>query len=296
VPSPAAPAAQLPPQPASAAAGEPALQGESPLAATTAAPPGAAAAGEVEVTATLTPDYTSRPQPGWLETIDPVPAAPSASGSPPLPEPLLVPRWTRAILGGALASLAAHGPLDQERLASQVARGLPVKRLPRRPWPTLARGVQLLVDRSDRMLPFNADQVRFVEQVRAVAGREQVEVLSFDGLPEWGAGPGARRLWQPYQERHLPRRGATVVVLSDLGLGTFPSGGRAAGSGEWLRFAAAVRRAGCPLIVFVPYGEARWPAKLRDGLHLLHWDRTTSVRSVRRVLGKAMRVPGEESG
>ena len=245
-----------------------------------------------EIAATLIRAAQSRPD--WLVTVDPFPE-PTDGAAPPVPDPLLLPQWTRAILGGALATLAEWGPLDIERLALQTARGVLLLRLPRRPWPTLARGVQVLVDKSDRMLLFSTDQTRLVEQIRAVAGRENTEVLFFDGLPAWGAGAGSRRLWNGYYEHHVPKRGTTVVLLSDLGLGPFSTGSRLAGTADWRRFAERMGRSGCPVLAFVPCGAARWPAELRTALHLLHWDRSTSPRTVRSSIGRALRVPGKQS-
>jgi hypothetical protein len=242
--------------------------------------------------AVLTPDFTaSRRPPAWLEQVDPLPEADSSAiPAVPVPDPLFAPQWTRSLLSGSLSTSAEIGPLDEARLVRGIARGIRWQILPRRPWPTLARGVQVLVDRSESMAPFVADQKGLVERLRAVVGRPTLEVLRFDGCPGRGAGAGPRRTWEPYFDRPLPP-GTAVLALTDLGIGdrgltTFPVLPE-----EWITFAEELRRRGCPLIAFVPYRRERWPAELGRVMALLPWDRGTSVRTVRRAIGRALAIP-----
>lgn len=235
----------------------------------------------------LTPDYTeSRRAPDWLETIGLF----DEEDTTALPEPLvslLVPLWARGILSGAMSTLSEAGPLDVERLVRGIARGAPWRRVPRQPWPTLARGALVLVDRSDALLPFAADQAWLVEQIQAVAGRDRLRVLDFEGCPAWGAGTGSQDEWEEDFERWRPPAGTPVVALTDLGIGARGYGARPVHPLEWSAFAERLRRAGCPLLAFVPYAPERWPAGLSRAFHILPWDRGTSARTVRRALGKA---------
>ncbi|HEX7186218.1 MAG TPA: hypothetical protein VF756_30615 [Thermoanaerobaculia bacterium] len=242
------------------------------------------------------PDYSERRRPpGWLEDVEPFAEAEgSASVAAPEPEPLLVPLWARGILGAAVATLSEAGPLDVERLVRGVARGMPWRRVPREPWPTLAHGIQVLVDRGDAMLPFAADQEQLVEQVGAVAGRDRLQVLDFEGCPSWGAGTDSQGEWEDYFERWTPPAGTPVLALTDLGIGAGAYGSRPVRPAEWRAFAERLRRAGCPLVAFVPYARERWPAGLDRSLRILPWDRGTSARTVRRVIGRALRAPGWE--
>lgn len=249
--------------------------------------------GTREVAATLTPVHEESPPPGWLEEVDLL-EEPGPAVAPPEPDPLLLPGWVRSVLSGALATLASDGPLDVERLVRAVARAAPVRRVPRRPWPTLARGVQVLVDRSESMAPFARDQTWLVAEILKVAGKETTQVLYFDGLPAWGAGPGSRRLWRDYHPGHTPPAGTAVLLVSDLGLGGPLLGARAAGVESWRQLAEDLTHAGCPAVAFVPYGPRRWPRELRRALHLLHWDPKTSVHTVRREIGRGLRAPGGE--
>jgi hypothetical protein len=242
----------------------------------------------------LEPDATEmRRPPAWLERVRPLPPPdPKRAAAVPPPTPLLRPEWTRAILSGFLSTLSDDGPLDVRLVVDTIARGLPLLDVPRLPWPTMARGVQVLVDRGDALRPFEADQAWLVERIRLVAGAQNVEVLSFFGCPSRGAGTGAPDEWTDYYEHHTPHSRASVLLLTDLGIGRVPLGTRTAGTAEWLAFIARVRRAGCPVVAFVPYRAARWPRALRGALPILHWDRATSARSVRRVVGQGLAPPG----
>jgi hypothetical protein len=242
-----------------------------------------------ELASVLTPDYSARSLPAWLNHAQPL-AGPAAEPlAPPDPDPLFEPRWTRAILSGAL-STSGEGGLDLETLTSEVARRRPLLQLPRRVAPTLARGVQVLVDRGERMLPFSVDLVQLIEQIRTVAGRETVEVFAFDGLPSRGAGPRSRRHWRPYPDSGAPRPGAAVAVVTDLGLGSLAVGSRAAGPADWLSLAQRLGRTGNPLVAFVPYGPDHWPPELLRALTLVHWDHRTTAGDVRRALARGRRA------
>jgi hypothetical protein len=246
-----------------------------------------------EVRATLVLDNVSPRRPlDWLKGVDPLPLPEASEFIAPVPDSLLVPTWTRSILGSALATLSGNGPLDMERLVRGVAHGIPLRRVPRRSLPTLAKGVQMLVDKSDTMLPFASDQDDLLRQVEAVVGRERLAVLHFEGCPSWGAGVGLRSEWKDYLESHRPPRGTSVLLVTDLGIGGNRYGRRSATPAEWHNFAEQLYRHGCPVVAMVPYGQCRWPPELTRCIKLLAWDRTTSTQTVRRVIGKALLVPG----
>lgn len=246
-----------------------------------------------ERSAVLKPDFTgARRPPGWLERVEPL--AESGTEAPPavpVPDSLFDPRWTRALLSSSLATFSGAGPLDIARLVRGVTRGTPWRSVPRRPWPTLARGVQVLVDRGEAMLPFAADQDGLLDKLRQIVGPGLLEVLRFDGSPGRKVGAGSRRTWKPYFEHHRPRPGVAVLALTDLGIGASGPGARPARPEEWRAFAEGLHRSGCPLLAFVPYGRERWPPELLRVLKILSWDRATSVRTVRRAIGRALAAP-----
>ncbi|MFI8257448.1 hypothetical protein [Streptomyces filamentosus] len=190
----------------------------------------------------------------------------------PLPhEPLLVPRWTRAIVRALLSRPVPEGPVDIDGLITGMACRRPVTRLPRLPVPTLRYGVQVLVDRGAGMQPFRRDQDELLHRVRAVVGPQLVEVGYFSDVPQRGTGPGPRWARKDYRP---PRAGRRVLVLSDLGLGG-PPGHHRGTREEWADFAGRVRQAGCGAVVLSPYPVHRWAEWMPRVLPLVCWDRTT---------------------
>lgn len=229
---------------------------------------------------------TTPEPPAWLRDLSVVALPDSRAARAPAraPEPLFANLRQRAILGAALATATVEGEIDIERAATRRARLEPLDRLPRRLVPTLRRGVQLLLDHAEGFTPFTADRERIVESIAEVAGASRVRVFRFRGCPlrqERGIEPAA---WRP------PPRGTVVAVVTDLGIGGPPLHRDRADRSEWLAFAAQVRRAGCPLVAFVPFPPVRWDRVLAHAMTIVHWDRDTTARALRRAIGRGHRV------
>ena len=210
--------------------------------------------------------------------VPPLPAsAPEdETQSPPL-EPLFFPRWTRNILTASLATHSEIGPLDVDRVVRTLAKGQALVTLPLLRSPTLSRGVQLLIDRSQAMTPFIKDQMRLHKEIVSVVGKERVMTARFVGDPGKGAGSGAADSWSDYQP---PSPGVPVLLLSDLGIGRPLLNDERSGEAEWLKFARLVKRAKCPLLAFVPYAPERWPVSLRSEMTIIQWDRNITAMKV----------------
>ena len=206
---------------------------------------------------------------------------PSEEG-PLAPEPLFEPRWTRAILSFSVATPSSDRPVDAEALVEIVALGRPLTVLPRLPWRTLRRGVQLLVDRADALAPFARDLTMLEAALLDVVGRERVLVRSFAACPTRGTGVGSRRKWS--EGYAPPPSGVPVLVVTDLGASLRTYSGERARPSEWLEFAQWVKRAGCPLLALVPYAECRLPPDLTRAMTVIPWDRTTTVAQIARQL------------
>jgi hypothetical protein len=209
------------------------------------------------------------------------------AGGPPQPfEPLLVRTWTRAILSGVLSRRSDDGPLNVRMVVERVARGEVSLRLPRYPRPTLARGVQVLIDRNEAMLPFFQDQNWLEREVLKVVGPSCRQTLYFEGCPTRKAGHGSKSGWQDYLTHHLPRSGTVLLLLTDLGIGQPVSPHAPASEREWLEFAKRLRKHDCPLVALVPYASARWPAALQRSMTIIQWDRPTGVSLIHARVGK----------
>lgn len=239
---------------------------------------------------TLTKLRSIRRRPEWLEHVRPLPPPPQTSGSAPPAAPLFAPRWSRAILSTAMSRETSSTTIDIEAIVAWRARGLPIRRLPRRILPTLTHGVQLLVDRGPATAPFLADQELLIQQIGLVAGNDRVQVLRFDPSRGFVAGSGSRLRWKDYFTLPSPPPGMMVVIISDLGIATVPHEGNATPA-EWLKFISRLRARGNRVLAFVPYAPARWPAALRRRAGMVPWDRRTSVQSVRRLLGRRVKRP-----
>jgi hypothetical protein len=186
--------------------------------------------------------------------------------------PLFDQRWARELLTALLATPALDGPLDERAAVDRIASAQPLDPLPRLVRSSLRRGAQVLVDMSEAMAPFIGDSWDLVDQVERLVGVGNVSVQPFWDAPQRGMGPTLK----PYLP---PHPGCPVLALSDVGIGGPPLHVERSHPEEWLHLQALLSARGSPLIVFVPYRQARWPAALRR-LMLVEWDRgTTAARA-----------------
>jgi hypothetical protein len=218
--------------------------------------------------------------------VTPLPSEGQAEGLAPstIADPLLLPLWTRGILVAALSTTSEDGPIDVESVVEAMAKLQPLQTLPRLPWPTLRRGVQLLLDRGAGMVPFFQDQDWMVTVMSRIVGADRLDIRHFVGSPLHRAGRGPRLRWGAYQP---PPPGTVVVLLTDLGLGRPPLSEDWASVDEWLEFSTKLRRAGCAVVAFVPYTPDRWPQELARTMTIVRWDRPTTASSVRARVGPA---------
>jgi hypothetical protein len=216
-----------------------------------------------------------------LSSVDPLPRAePDETGHFAEPEPLLTPTWAATLLAEALGVLVPWGPHDIDGMIALAAAARPLSEL-RRLRRTLGYGVQLLIDTGPGMTPFAQDCAVLRHKVAGLVGGRGMQVLRFTGSPLRGAGTGPR----PWGAYHPPLFPTPVLLVTDLGIAPAGSHSGRAGVREWLTFARALRRERCRPVALVPYPAAQIPPALRTSLNVVEWDRATTVRSVRRVLG-----------
>jgi hypothetical protein len=188
---------------------------------------------------------------------------------------LFTPSWTRAVLTGALATPGNSGRLDVPRLVEDLAVRRQIRRLPREPEPTLRRGVQVLVDDSEAMIPFRGDQNQLLPLIQNVASESLTKVWYFAGDPSsvYESSPFETKAYKP------PPPGTPVLLLSDVGIRAAELRGAAAHL-PFFRLATNLERLGCPVIALVPHPAHRWPAALLPLMTLLPWDRRTNAAAV----------------
>lgn len=232
----------------------------------------------------------SRQAPAWLDRAEPLEMPSRATQAAPAQvEPLFAPGYTRSILGIALANEIDSGEIDLESVVDGISRGRALREVPRLPVASLAHGVQLLLDRSEAMLPFLRDLPQIERWVRRTAGEDRVEVLRFAACPSRGAGAGSIRTRSDYWVRHRPPRGVRVLCVTDLGIGEPVRGQPPATVEEWLEFHDRLHKAGCPLLVLNPYHPERWPPELAARIPILHWSRDANAGSAARAVRGARR-------
>jgi hypothetical protein len=225
----------------------------------------------------------SQISPELLELARKFPAAVEADATTPPPDPLFHPRWARGIVTAALSTPSPDGPIDIERLIENLSHRDQLVELPRLDAPTMRRGLQLLVDLGAGMAPYAQDVASFQKEIRLIAGNDGVQTMRFNGSPLL-AGPSSKKTWTAYQP---PPRGTPVLALTDLGINR-PA--NAVGPNVWLEFAQILRHAECPLVVFTPCSTSRWPDDLVRSIHIIQWDRGTTVTAVRRLIGRSLAV------
>ncbi len=225
------------------------------------------------------PRLVGRPdphRPPWLSVDSPrLPPQDAASTRARLPlEPLFKPAWTRGIVAAALATMAEDGAIDVDRMILDLARARPLRHVPRRRVPILRHGLHIVLDKREAMNPFMRDQEHLIESVRRIAGREATIVFDMARTPLRVRRNGTLKGWADYVP---PQAGTPVLLVSDLGIGQPLFASDIVPDRDWRAFADLLRRAGCPVIAFVPYPRARWPEDLVDHVRIVVWDRRTSA-------------------
>jgi hypothetical protein len=227
-------------------------------------------------------------RPSWSATAQPMAPPPKSPLPAADPAPILAQRVRRAILTGAVSTLAPEGAPDVRALLRTIALGHPLVHLPRRKRPTLRHGAQVLIDQWLGMAPFAADAAGVAAHLRRLIPPDRLGLLRFVGSPlgrmRWP--DGKRRAWSP------PPRGTPIFVVSDFGLGGPLFDGARADLRQWLGFAKAAREAGCPVVGLIPREPARWPRELTESVTLLHWSERLTAGAVRRALAHGIRDSG----
>lgn len=205
-----------------------------------------------------------------------VPLARSGAGSgrtrPPF-TPLLTPSTARSVLQLLLAQSAPTGPVDVRELVRATAAQR-LRTVPRERVRALPQSVQVLVDRGDGMELFSRDQADVVQRLDRLVGSDRLDVRYFADAPLRGCGPSGVWTWTRYS---LPPLHSTVLLLSDLGLGTGRLSSASAGRAEWEEFAAVLSWQSRRVVALVPLSARRLPHWARRLFSTVTWDRSLTV-------------------
>ena len=210
------------------------------------------------------------------EDLDPRGQAPTAA--PIVSWPRLWPA-----LREALRSAAASRKLDAAELVRRWSRGEMVERLPRVCGLGWSRRLTLLVDRSQRLMPFWGDQDELIRRLKRQVGGASLRVLSsLDGVDgRWRGSRGRGR------RETQPAAGETVLAVSDLG-----SYGGEEERASWAGFARALTRRGVRVRALAPCPAARWQEVVARRWRAIDWTEPmrTAARSGQRPDEAALRV------
>jgi formylglycine-generating enzyme required for sulfatase activity len=183
--------------------------------------------------------------------------------------PLLAPwRELQARLRCEAAQWHETRALDVPAVVATLTRGRQIGRIPyerRRRW---GPRLHIIADRSDRLIPYWADQEATGHALGKLLASHQIERAAiWEGLSAprlLNEGPG-------FCDYRLPPPGSLVLVLGDLGC-------LADGDGElqnfWLGFGRCVADAGCHPVALLPCPPQRCAQALRDLWRLLPWARS----------------------
>jgi hypothetical protein len=242
------------------------------------------AGGGIRISA---PRPVPRPRLEWLNAGPAL--QPGTLGRAHNPAPLFRPQWTRAILGASLSVRRPIGPPDLARAVEVIARGEALQVVPRQPIMTFARGVQALIDVGENMQPFWQDRAVLRRDLKRIVGDGSLEILQFMSSPRKTRRDDRSRAWLDYETRFPPQLDACVLIVSDFGIGGGLGLARGASPYSWAMLARRLARSGHRVVGFVPYPPARWPSFLSRAIHLVQWDRTTTVGRI--SLSRARSAP-----
>ncbi len=195
------------------------------------------------------PAPESEPRPGPApEPLRAAECAPRQTGEPPILP--LVPRtrlWPA--LRRSLARPHAAG-LDVPALVRHLSRAENVRRLPRRRGCSSAGEVWVVVDRAQRLLPYDTDFEQILDEVVRLHGAASLrrwEVCESPDAVLW-ARQGRGTQYGVCGRITVPPPGTTVLILGDLGL---LSPGRGQES-AWLAFCQRLRDGGADPVAWLP--------------------------------------------
>jgi len=179
------------------------------------------------------------------------------------PWPELLPRlWV------AIGVELAMAEIDIDKVVDALGRARQLDRLPLERRRRLASHLQVILDRSDRLVPFWDDQDLVTAAIRAFVPPHRLSLgVVYEGLdePRLLTADGSSKAYQP------PPTGGVVLVLGDLGC---LDHGREEALGQWRRLGRRIAAAGCIGAALLPAPLVRCPADLKALWRTVTWERS----------------------
>ena len=161
---------------------------------------------------------------------------------------------------------AAGSELDLDKVVARLSRAELVLRMPRRPVKKWGQSIQVIVDHSQRLIPYWRDQELMVDDLRRVYPHDSLQIAVL------GHGCEEPRFDMPGAEPSswkMPEPGVNVIVLGDLGcLDLTPAGL----CHWWLLWGLRLRANGNQALAVVPCHVDRCPAELSKAWGIIPWE------------------------
>ncbi len=168
-------------------------------------------------------------------------------------------------LRAALAEPREGREIDINLIVRRLSCGRLLDHLPRERHRRWGPCLQLVIDRSEHLVPYwtDQDQVRG-ELARLFAVQDLEQAVFHEGLDE------PRLLGASASSGYRPPPGGIVLVLGDLGCLTARTADE---DNPWLDLGRRIAAAGCRPVALLPCPLARCPAALRRDWQLIPWER-----------------------
>lgn len=211
--------------------------------------------------------------------------APVARSVEPVTEPiqtLLPPHQEATLLTRLCGTSRPTGQLDVPATVRAVARQRHLRTFPRRRRLTLARGVLVLADAGEGLLPYGRDVALLLTRLRQVIGPELVTDGWFLDDPTGGVGFDDDLVsFEP------PPAGTPVLLLTDLGIAGGAVRRRWPHPKQLAELAVRLRQRRSPLLALVPYPSELWPFRLDRSIAIVSWDRRATGSAVQAAKRRA---------
>ncbi len=180
--------------------------------------------------------------------------------------PSLVPRLRRD-----LTHVSRGLRVDVEQVVRRLAEGRVVHDVPRQTIRRWGDRLQVIVDRSERLIPYGPDQAWFLQNLKRLVPRTAIQLAVYD------EARGSLRLItrnRPTRPYAFPDPGVCILVLGDLGvLGT------AGCTRAWLEWTAGLLERGGRALAVVPCSPDRVPRVFRSAIQVIPWQKLALARS-----------------
>lgn len=202
----------------------------------------------------------------------PVPEGRWGWRKPPQSPPAFIPIAPKRVVHPRLkVAVSSHSPgnaLDWPQIVRAVARQKIFHRFPKKHLRRWGRNIVVVLDGSDRLIPFFEDQDQLCRQLTALVSEGAVTLVSTHGPDDdfvYVNRSGEYADWT----FTTPSR---VIVLSDLGV--LRKGGSEQLQARWAQWGQKLAKQGCSLVGLVPFPVQAASRELRQTFTLVPWQQS----------------------